>query len=151
MYISRSDLEKAISRAELVQLTQDDISNYNATEPDWTIVDMAIAEACELADGYLMGRYAVPLEPVPSLIGTICRTLARHWLHSRRINTAEFPKPLQAAYDNAIKLLEQIRDGKVHIGVKSLEAEKAATERLQSERGAYHVRAGVKHDWSGYP
>lgn len=151
MYISRSDLEKAISRAELVQLTQDDIHHYDATEPDWSVVDMAITEACELVDGYLMGRYTVPLEPVPSLIGTISRTLARHWLHSRRINTAEFPKPLQQAYDNAIKLLEQIRDGKVHIGVKALEADTQATERLQSERGAYHIRAGVKQDWSGYP
>lgn len=150
MYISRSDLEKFVSKAELVQLTQDDISDYSTAEPNWEIVDTAITDACEVADGYLMGRYTVPLEPVPSLIGTLCKTLARHNLHSRRINAAEFPKTLQTAYDNAIKLLEQIRDGKVHIGVKSLTAEKAATERLQSERGAYHVRAGVKQDWSGY-
>ena len=143
MYITREDVAAAVSRAELVQLSNDE--GYG--EPDWQIVDRAIAYACELADGYLMGRYALPLETAPSILRHLCTDIARHWLHQRRINAAEFPKPLQAAYDNAVKLLVQIRDGKIHLGVR---AAAAATEKPQPEGGAYHVRGKAKQDWSGY-
>ena len=143
MYISRDDVAAAVSRAELVQLSNDE--GYG--EPDWQIVDRAIAYACELADGYLMGRYALPLEPAPSILRHLCTDIARHWLHQRRINAADFPKPLEAAYGNAVKLLEQIRDGKIHLGVR---AAAEATEKLQAEGGAYHVRGNGRQDWSAY-
>ena len=143
MYITREDVAAAVSRAELVQLSNDE--GYG--EPDWQIVDRAIAYACELADGYLMGRYALPLETAPSILRHLCTDIARHWLHQRRINAAEFPKPLQAAYDNAVKLLVQIRDGKIHLGIR---AAAAATEKPQPEGGAYNVRGKAKQDWSSY-
>ena len=143
MYITREDVAAAVSLAELVQLSNDE--GYG--EPDWQIVDRAIAYACELADGYLMGRYALPLETAPSILRHLCTDIARHWLHQRRINAAEFPKPLQAAYDNAVKLLVQIRDGKIHLGIR---AAAAATEKPQPEGGAYNVRGKAKQDWSSY-
>lgn len=144
MYIGREDIEAAVSRSELVQLSNDE----GFGEPDWQVVDRAIAYACELADGYLMGRYALPLEPAPSILRHLCTDIARHWLHQRRINAADFPKPLQSAYENAVKLLEQIRDGKIHLGVRA--AAEEATEKLQAEGGAYRVRANGRQDWSGY-
>ena len=113
------------------------------------MVDRAIAYACEIADGYLMGRYTLPLEPVPSILRPVCSDIARYWLHTRRINTAEFPKPLQAAYDNALKLLAQVRDGKLHLGVRADELA-SDTERPQAERGAYRVRGNAKQNWGGY-
>ncbi|QEY23546.1 gp436 family protein [Neisseria animalis] len=150
MYISREDLAAAVSRTELIQLSNDD--GYGS-EPDWAIVDRAIAYACELADGYLMGRYTLPLDPAPSLLRPICTDIARWWLHQRRINTADFPKPLEAAHANAVKLLEQIRDGKIHLGVRvgdTAEPSGGAVEQAHGERGAYQVRANSRQDWSGY-
>ena len=144
MYISRDDLSAAVSRTELVQLSNDD--GYGS-EPDWSVVDRAISYACELADGYLMGRYTLPLEPTPSILRPVCTDIARWWLHQRRINAAEFPKPLQAVYDNAIKILRSIRDGEIHLGIR---ANSDATAAAQPERGAYQVRGGSKQDWSGY-
>ena len=146
MYITREDIKAAVSLAELTQLTND---IGGSTEPDWAVVDRAIAYACEIADGYLMGRYTLPLEPVPSILRPVCSDIARYWLHTRRINTAEFPKPLQAAYDNALKLLAQVRDGKLHLGVRADELA-GDTERPQAERGAYRVRGNAKQNWGGY-
>ena len=146
MYITREDIKAAGSLAELTQLTND---IGGSTEPDWAVVDRAIAYACEIADGYLMGRYTLPLEPVPSILRPVCSDIARYWLHTRRINTAEFPKPLQAAYDNALKLLAQVRDGKLHLGVRADELA-SDTERPQAERGAYRVRGNAKQNWGGY-
>ena len=56
MYITRTDLSDAMSLLELAQLSNDDPMSAQ-TEPNWDIVDRAIAYACELTDGYLMGRY----------------------------------------------------------------------------------------------
>ena len=146
MYITRTDLEEAMSLIELAQLSQDD-PELALTEPDWNIVDRAIEYACEMADGYLQGRYTLPLAPTPSIMRVICTDMARHWLHRRRINTAEFPKPLEEANKNAIKMLESIRDGKIHLGIRGIGE---ATEASQPEAGAYHVRAKTKQNWGGY-
>ncbi len=146
MYITRTDLEEAMSLSELTQLSQDDPLLANK-EPDWAIVDRAIEYACEMADGYLQGRYTLPLAPTPSILRVICTDMARHWLHRRRINRAEFPKPLEEAHKNAIKVLESIRDGKIHLGIRGTGE---ATEAPQPESGAYHVRAKTKQSWGGY-
>ncbi|MBF0802907.1 DUF1320 domain-containing protein [Neisseria sp. 19428wB4_WF04] len=146
-YITRDDLAAAVSMAELVQLTNDQMSNYGMEEPDWNIVDRAIVYASELIDGHISGRYALPLEPVPGILPQLATDIARFWLHQRRINTADFPKPVQAAYDNALKMLAFIRDGKIHLGIRDVEE---PTGQLQPERGAYRVRAGNKLDTEGY-
>lgn len=153
MYITREDLAAAIGMRELAQLTCDYVYGLPEAElPDWETADRAIAYACELADGYLAGRYALPLENPPSLLRPICTDIARWWLHLRRINAAEFPKPLQTAYEEAVKRLEQIRDGKIHLGIRPLEAAEASggAEKLPNEGGAYKVRTKSKQDWSGY-
>ena len=144
MYITREDIAAAVGKVELVQLSNDD--GYGS-EPDWEIVDRAIAYACELADGYLTGRYRLPLEPAPSILRPLCTDIARHWLHSRRINAAEFPKPLQLSYENALKVMANIRDGKIHLGVRD---DADAPDRPQAEGGAYRVRAKAKQNWEGY-
>lgn len=141
MYINADDLAKAMSQAELIQLTNDE---PRATEPNAEVVQAAIQYACDLVDGYLRGRYSLPLQSVPTVLPPLCINIARHFLHSRRINRADFPKVLETSYQATLKTLELIRDGKIHIGIDVPE------KTAQHEHGAYHIRAGVKHDWSGY-
>ena len=143
MYITPDDLASAISKVELIQLTNDE---PRATEPDDRVVNAAIDYSCELVDGYMRGRYEMPLSHVPSILPNLCVVLARHWLHSRRINRADFPKPLQVAYENAIKVLENIRDGKIHLDIRRI----GKVPEAQPERGAYHVRARPRLDTEGY-
>ena len=81
---------------------------------------------------------------MPTVLPPLCINIARHYLHSRRINRADFPKVLETSYAATLKTLEQIRDGKIHLGIAVPE------KTAQPERGAYHVRAGTKQDWSGY-
>ena len=147
MYISRDDITAAISPIELVQLTNDEMSDYATAQTDWAVVDRAITYACELADGYLTGRYSLPLADPPSLLRQFCGDLARYWLHKRRLHGAEMPKGVQMAYDDATKMLGLVRDGKLHLGIRG-QAE--ATEQLQPEKGAYRVRGNPRQDWSGY-
>ncbi|WP_066569588.1 gp436 family protein [Snodgrassella sp. CFCC 13594] len=147
MYITRDDVAESMSLLELAQLSNDDPAMANS-EPDWQVVDRAIAYACELADGYLQGRYPLPLTDSTSMLRLWCTDIARHWLHRRRINTADFPKPLEMAYQDALKQLTLVRDGKLHLGVRGTDDQ--ATDALQPEPGAYHVRAAPKQNWEGY-
>lgn len=142
-YITRDDLAAAISHAELVQLSNDEM-DYGDNEPDWHIIERAILYATELVNGYISGRYPLPLQPMPGILPQLATDIARFWLHQRRINTADFPAPVESAYKNALKLLEQIRDGKIHLGVRQPQTQ------LQPERGAYRVRAGKKLNTEGY-
>lgn len=140
-YINAENMLKAMSKPELVQLTNDE---PRATEPDMAVVDEAIHYASDLVDGYLRGRYPLPLKSVPTVLPPLCINIARHFLHSRRINRADFPKTLETAYNATLKTLEAIRDGKIHIGVDTLDKE------AQPEPGAYHTRGGSRIDMTGY-
>lgn len=141
MYINADDLANAMSKAELVQLTNDE---SRATEPNMDVVQAAIHYACDLVDGYLRGRYPLPLQSVPTILPPLCINIARHFLHSRRINRADFPKVLETSYLATLKTLEQIRDGKIHLGID------VSDKTPQPERGAYRVRSGQAHDWRNY-
>ena len=149
-YISREDMVALCSKVELIQLSRDDLTNhydYQGLEPDWAVVDKAISHACQVADGYLAGRYALPLQSVPTLLNTWCGDIARYWLHKRRINASEKPKTLQTADDDALKMLNLVQNGKMHLFATDLTKNENA---LHKERGAYRVRSRGKSDWSGY-
>lgn len=149
-YISRDEMIALCSKVELIQLSRDGLENhydYQDIEPDWAVVDKAISHACQVADGYLAGRYALPLQSMPTLLNTWCGDIARYWLHKRRINASEMPKTLQTAYDDALKMLNLVQNGKMHLFATDLTKNENA---LQKERGAYRVRSRGKSDWSGY-
>ena len=149
-YISRDEMIALCSKVELIQLSRDDLENhydYQDIEPDWAVVDKAISHACQVADGYLAGRYALPLQSVPTLLNTWCGDIARYWLHKRRINASEMPKTLQTAYDDALKMLNLVQNAQMHLFATDLTKNENA---LQKERGAYRVRSRGKSDWSGY-
>lgn len=143
MYITPEDLQLAMGKSELIQLTDD---TGMAAEPNDAVLNAAIDYSCELVDGYMRGRYEIPLSNVPSILPKLCVTIARHWLHSRRINQAEFPKPLQSAYENTVKTLEQIRDGKIHLDIRQI----GEAPKPQAEHGTYRVRSRPKLDTTGY-
>lgn len=140
MYISVADLTGYIPELTLIQLSNDD---PRAAAIDVSRIDEAIQGACELVDGYLHGRYDLPLEPVPTMVSQLCKDLTRYSLYQRRPEGADLPKAVSDAYKNALKLLEAIQGGAVHIGIQ-------ATQALQPEQGEFHVRAQEKMDLEGY-
>ena len=100
----------------------------NAFAPaDIAIADEALAviagrlqEASELIDGYLVMRkpvaYTVPLSPVPGIVATWTRWIARYLLHKDRVSTEERTDPVVRDYKEALKFLGLIRDGKFSLG-----------------------------------
>ncbi|MCY1404098.1 hypothetical protein D3C76_1274370 [compost metagenome] len=112
-YCTRADLVQGIPSLTLIQLSNDDPA---AQEPSEPVLEEAIRQAEELVDGYLRGRYTLPLEPVPTVLRDAVVYLARHWLYQRRPEGA-MPDAVKDSRKDTIKLLENIRDGVVTLGM----------------------------------
>lgn len=141
-YCTRADLGNAIPLITLTQLSNDDPA---ATQPDENVLDNSVRQAEELVDGYLRGRYKLPLDPVPTVLRDAVVYLARHWLYQRRPEGA-LPDAVISGRKDTLKLLENIRDGVITLGLP--------TGQALPEPGEIRVRARPQqfsaHTWQGY-
>ncbi|MCP4469004.1 MAG: DUF1320 domain-containing protein [Halieaceae bacterium] len=79
-------------------------------------IDDAVQRASDMIDGYLVRRYSVPLpEPVPGVVVEWCRQISRYYLHQHRISD-ERSDPVARDYRDAMKLLQQVAEGKFFLG-----------------------------------
>lgn len=122
MYCSTEDIQKQITCATLIQLTDD--NNLNVV--DETITFEAILYSSVLIDGYLRSRYELPLNAHLPLLRILAIDLSIYRLYSRRMQ-ADLPDSIQKKYDEAIKTLEKIQKGIIALDVESGEEETTQT------------------------
>lgn len=118
MYCTVDDLKILCSEADLVQLSNDDPT---ATTIDQDNVDGAISNASELIDGFLRGRYNLPLPTASKIVEKIAVDLSIYELYRRRISI-KMPDQVADSYKNAMKLLEKIQNGGISLGYESNDA-----------------------------
>lgn len=75
------------------------------------VVQMAQQDAYDSINGYVQGRYAVPLVTPPNSVLLAECDLARYFLYDD--NTTEV---IKHRYETAISYLKSLRDGKISIG-----------------------------------
>lgn len=144
MYIQAQDLTEVMSESTLIALSND---TSRATEADQAVLTKACAYATEIVDGYLRSRYVLPLSQVPTLVRNICLQLARFWLYSRRPEGKGFPDNVKETHAQALKDLERIASGKLHLGLTEIGAE--GDDSLPSAL-KFKARAPQKLDLSDY-
>jgi phage gp36-like protein len=111
MYSTLADITDRIPEDNLIQLTDDEsLGAVNEAR-----VTAAIGDADVLIDGYLRGRYTLPLDPVPALIKKLSIDIAVFNIYSRKLEL-EMPDAMSDRYKNAIKVLEAIQSGKISLG-----------------------------------
>ena len=141
-YCTRADIGNAIPELTLLQLSNDDPS---AMLPNESVIEDGVRQAEELVDGYLRGRYTLPLDPVPTVLRDAVVYLARHWLYQRRPEGV-LPDAVKDSRKDTIKLLESIRDGVVTLGMPTGQATPEPGEiRVRSRRQQFD-----DHLWEGY-
>ncbi|HDH51223.1 MAG TPA: DUF1320 domain-containing protein [Nitrospirae bacterium] len=113
-YCTLTEIKDRIPEENLIQLTDDD----NRGIVDQGKVDAAILDADEVIDGYLRGRYTLPLSPVPALLNKISIDIAVFNLYSRKLEF-EMAEVIKDRHKNALKLLTQIQSGTVTLGTAS--------------------------------
>lgn len=155
MYITVADLAKTFSYSILVQLSNDD---HIAAEIDESVVEQAIQTASERIDAALRGRYRLPLTQVPTVISGYCQSIARYWLYARRPED-KMPETVKETYMQAIKELEQIANGKLHLGIAGFNESDATTAEqtardgygdLLADSGEYRVKSANRMNTEGY-
>ena len=152
MYITTHELVAAFSQKVLIQLSNDD---YQATDVDFVVLEQAIKTACERIDAALRGRYRLPLASVPTVLHSHCLYLARHWLYARRPEM-KIPETVEKTYQQTIKELEQIAQGKLHLGIAGFDDTPPANGQrdqygdVLKDSGEYRVRAKEKLNTDGY-
>jgi phage gp36-like protein len=102
-YVTRAQLEDRFGPTEVAQAAWRDALD------DDQVIAAAIAGAGELIDGYLLGGgYALPLDPVPALIGKIALDIAWYDLWRNAI-----PDDVATRYKDALKQLADIQSGRI--------------------------------------
>ena len=91
------------------------------------IIDEAIADADGELDGYLAKRYAVPISPAPKIINKCSKDIAVYNLFSRiGIDESTDQKTYLNRYNQAIKFLTLVAEGKVSLGAETDDPKTAA-------------------------
>lgn len=118
-----SDAHKRVVDFDLMELTlqggdrsaytDDDVAHADAALQ--RIVD-AITDADGLINGFLVKRYPLPLDPIPRLVTAWSRDITRYLLHKDRLS-AESTDPIVRNYKDAMKMLQQVADGKLSLGI----------------------------------
>lgn len=113
-YITQAQLEERYGERMLVQLT--DRSVPAAGVIDAAAVNRAIADTAAAIDGFLAGRYSLPLASVPPLLTDLAGAIAIYKLH-RKVSDDK----IRTDYEDAMKRLRDIASGTIRLSVAGLE------------------------------
>lgn len=119
-YATRAEMIDRFSEAELIQLT--DKGSVRADRIVDAVLNRALADASAEIDGYLAGRYTLPLAPVPANLPLLCCDIARY-----RLQHNEASEAVKDRYAAAIRFLTKVATGEIAIGATALGEAPAAT------------------------
>lgn len=145
-YCTIEDIETQTSTPTLIQLTSDD----EQEAVDRVVAQEAILYSSTLIDGYLRGRYTLPLDAHFPLLRILAIDLSIHRLYSRRMRD-EMPEVIENNYKNAISTLKDIQKG-----VISLQSENDSLETAGFNAEEYKTNKDIidrlfgKHRLSEY-
>jgi len=108
-YCTIDDIRKQVREAELIGLTDE--------EDTGAVVESVVTAAIESAgveiDGYLGGRYALPLVTVPAILTKLAADIAVYNLYALGDGP---PESRKERYDNAVRFLRSVAEGKISLG-----------------------------------
>lgn len=97
-----------------------------------TVLQRALDDARDTIDTHISARYTLPIAPVPAILGRIGCNLARRYLYDDQVTES-----IKQAYDDDMKMLVAVRDGKASLG-----ADATTNQQPASTAAAELVTAG---------
>ncbi|MGD9863589.1 MAG: gp436 family protein [Pseudodonghicola sp.] len=79
---------------------------------DTDVIDRALADTDALIDGFLLGRYVLPLAETPPLLADLAQMIAIWKLHAQGADDK-----IEKDYKEAMSLLDRIATGKVRLPI----------------------------------
>ncbi len=132
-YSTSDDLVQMVSESVVLQLADDDGTAAGLTDPAVLAnIESAIGQADNEIDGYLGTVMDLPLADVPGLITDISARIALYNLASRRPHLDI--EAWEKQYNRVAKLLANIKNGSIHFGNETGQAEEPATNSIISHK-----------------
>lgn len=119
MYASVNDFILRVGEYQAMQLTD----RENIGEVNQEVLSVALSDSTSQIDGYLLGRYRLPLKMVPQNLVRICCDLTRYRLAS--MSDVSITEEIIERYKLSLRELESIASGKVSLGVAESEQQSA--------------------------
>jgi phage gp36-like protein len=111
-YASSDDMIARYPNRDLVQLTNEDPAQ---TVINAGVIDQALADASAEIDGYLDGRFALPLNGAPLVLNRLACDVAMYRLQSLR--PIHDMADARRRYEDAVDLLVRVARGEVTLGL----------------------------------
>lgn len=80
------------------------------------VVDRALADADATIDGYLKGRYQLPLTVTPPLLADLAQVVTVYKLHRNAVS-----EKIRQDYEDAMRSLREIANGAIRLDVAGVE------------------------------
>ncbi|MFK3859290.1 gp436 family protein [Pseudoalteromonas rhizosphaerae] len=137
-YATITAMQQRFGERDLIYLSERD--DAPADVINTAVVEQAINDASDVINGYLAGRYELPLVTVPNLLEQFCCDIARY-----KLGTNDVPEHVETRYKDAIKFLMSVAKGELSIGVDALgqDAKVQDTATIQSA-GSVFAREKTK-------
>lgn len=124
-YCTQAELENRYGTALLTEIS--DRTDVPTSTIDTDLITRAITDATALIDGYLAGRYALPLATVPALITDLAQRIAIYYAHS---NVAS--EKIGKDYEAALRQLKDIASGLIKLDVGGAEPEGSGASEVRT-------------------
>lgn len=121
MYVDKDYMIARFGEDVLIELT--DRATPQTGEIVDAILDSAITTASGLIDGYVAGRYRVPITPVPEIIKDCTAKITFFYLCGERYTDAN-----RKAYEDSVSILRDIGAGKAHLDAAGVEPASSRAE-----------------------
>ncbi|EXE53715.1 DUF1320 domain-containing protein, partial [Acinetobacter sp. 1239920] len=103
------------TEADMVKRFADDIEELKLMHADAAAsINEALQDAAEEINGYIGGRYPLPLPNVPSNLNRMACDIARYRLYYQQPT-----EEVRNRYKDAIKFLERVQDEKAHLQIQT--------------------------------
>lgn len=109
MYATRDDMLEQFGEKEVIALTDRDYTGLI----DDTVLTKALEKATVEIDGYIGGRYPLPLAQPPKILTVYACDIARYRLCG---SGTQLTEDIRDRYRDAVKFLELAAAGKVTLG-----------------------------------
>ncbi len=124
-YATEQQLVDRYSERMLVQLTDRALPATGEIDPD--VIARALADTDATIDGYLKGRYRLPLASVPPLVTDLALAIAIYKLHRKAPD-----EKIRKDYDDALRTLRDIANGVVRLDVAGVEPEASGASGVKT-------------------
>ena len=114
VYATVEDMIKRYSKQDLMLLTEREDSVPG--EINLPVLEQALDDATAEINGFISGRYPLPLDPVPAALERNCCDIARYFLYGDKA-----PEQIEKRYHAVIKFLMAVSNGSISLSLPAEE------------------------------